>query len=76
MRMLLGAVAIFVGASMSVSADEVVNVSSLKVKERIQTMEQINVSSELEKQEEAPTSEAVAELLEEATQIEVEAEGS
>lgn len=76
MRMLLGAVAIFVGASMSVSADEVVNVSSLKVKERIQTMEQINVSSELDKQEEAPTSEAVAELLEEATQIEVEAEGS
>ena len=76
MRMLLGAVAIVVGASMSASADEVVNVSSLKVKERIQTMEQINVSSELEKQEEAPTSEAVAELLEEATQIEVEAEGS
>ena len=76
MRMLLGAVAIFVGASMSVSADEVVNVSSLKVKERIQTMEQINVSSELDKQEEAPTSEAVAELLEEATQIESEAEGS
>lgn len=76
MRMVLGAVAIVVGASMSASADEVVNVSSLKVKERIQTMEQINVSSELEKQEEAPTSEAVAELLEEATQIEVEAEGS
>ena len=76
MRMLLGAVAIVVGVSMSASADEVVNVSSLKVKERIQTMEQINVSSELEKQEEAPTSEAVAELLEEATQIEAEAEGS
>ena len=76
MRMVLGAVAIVVGASMSASADEVVNVSSLKVKERIQTMEQINVSSELEKQEEAPTSEAVAELLEEATQIEVDAEGS
>ena len=72
MRMVLGAVAIVVGASMSASADEVVNVSSLKVKERIQTMEQINVSAELEKQEEAPTSEAVAELLEEATEIEAE----
>ena len=70
MRTLLSAIVALLATS--VSADEVVNVSSLKVKERIQTMEQINVSAELEKQEEAPTSEAVAKLLEEATEIEAE----
>ena len=58
----------------SVLADEVVSVPSLEVKERIQSMEQVNVSAPTEKQAEAPSTNAVAELLEEATEIEAEAE--
>lgn len=58
--------------AMSAVADEVVSVASMEVKERIQTMEQINVSSELVKKPETPTTDAVAALLEEASQIEAE----
>ncbi len=53
-------------------ADEVVKVSSLQVKERIQTMEQVNVSAPTERKAEQPSSKAVADLLAEATTIEGE----
>ena len=68
LRSILALVALVVGAN--AWADEVVSVASLEVKERIQTMEQINVSAEVEVQPEMPTSEAVAALLDEATEIE------
>lgn len=58
--------------STSVFADEVVSVASLEVKERIQSMEQINVSAPTDPVPERPTSAAVAELLDEASAIEAE----
>ena len=60
--------------SASVFADEVVDVASLEVKERIQSMEQVNVSAPTEKQAEQPSTDAVAALLEEASAIEAEEE--
>jgi hypothetical protein len=54
--------------------DEVVPVASLEVKDRIRTIDQINVSAETEKIAEAPSSEAVAQLLEEARELDAEAD--
>lgn len=70
MRFLLSILVMVFGSA--VWADEVVSVASLEVRDRIQTMEQINVSAETEVHPEAPTSEAVARLLEEAREIESE----
>lgn len=53
----------------SIWADEVVPVASLDVKERIRTIDQINVSAETDKVAEAPSTAAVAALLEEAEQL-------
>lgn len=53
-------------------ADGLVPVASLEVKERIRTIDQINVSAETEKIAEAPSTEAVADLLEEARLIDAE----
>lgn len=46
-------------------ADETVQVASLTVKERLQAMERIDVTAEKEQQNVEPSSQAVAELLEE-----------
>ena len=54
--------------------DEVVPVASLEVKDRIRTIDQINVSAETEKIAEAPSSEAVAQLLEEARELDAQAD--
>lgn len=59
-----------IGLSQSVLADDaVVQVDSLQVKERIQSMEQINVSAPTEQIAEAPSTDAVAQLLEEMRQL-------
>ena len=50
-------------------ADEVVPVASLDVKERIRSIDQINVTAETDKIAEAPSSAAVAVLLDEAEQL-------
>ena len=54
------------------AADDVVRVDSLKVKERIRSIEQIVVSAETERVAEQPSTAAVAELLEEARMLELE----
>ena len=51
-------------------ANEQVQVPSLKVKERLQSIEQINVTAEKKQLAIAPESEAVAALLREADMIE------
>lgn len=53
----------------SAVANEVVPVASLEVKERIRTIDQISVSAETEKVAEAPSTAAVAALLDEAEQL-------
>ena len=47
---------------------------SLVVKERLQSIEQINVTAETEQQEEQPVSAAVAQLLDEAQQLDAPTE--
>ena len=47
-------------------ADQVVPVASLEVKDRIRTLDQINVSAETDQIPEAPSTKAVADLLDEA----------
>ena len=75
MRTLISAVALLLATTAAAdTATSVVSVSSLDVKERIRTMEQINVSAETDQVAEQPTTSAVAELLDEATEIESEAE--
>ena len=53
----------------SILADEVVPVASLEVKERIRSIDQINVTAETDKLAEAPSTAAVAALLDEAARI-------
>ena len=75
MRTLISAVALLLATTAAAdNTTSVVSVSSLDVKERIRTMEQINVSAETDQVAEQPTTSAVAELLDEATEIESEAE--
>jgi hypothetical protein len=66
---LLGGTLFFSGGAW---ADELVPVASLEVKERIRTIDQINVTAETDKIAEAPSTEAVADLLEEARLIDAE----
>ena len=51
-----------------------VDVASLQVKERLQSIEQINVTAEKERKDIAPESDAVAELLEQAQALDAEAQ--
>ena len=51
-----------------------VGVASLQVKERLQSIEQINVTAEKERKDIAPESDAVAELLQQAQEIDAEAQ--
>ena len=50
-----------------------VDVASLQVKERLQSIEQINVTAEKELKDVAPESDAVAELLKQAEALDAEA---
>lgn len=69
--LMLGVVGAFfaTAASADESAARVVKVDSLAVKERIRSMEQINVSAETDKLPEQPSSSAVADLLLEAGEL-------
>ncbi|MEM7100230.1 MAG: hypothetical protein AAF541_18325 [Pseudomonadota bacterium] len=60
--------------SLSVQAndEQTVQVASLQVKERLRSIEQINVSAETTPTEEKPISDAVAKLLEEAETLDAE----
>jgi hypothetical protein len=53
-------------------ADKRVDVPSLKVKERLHSLEQINVTAEKPKQDIQPTSQVVVDLLSEADRLDSE----
>ena len=55
-------------------ADEPVRVASLQVKERLQSIEQINVTAEKEQLNIKPESDAVAALLDELDELEKDSE--
>ncbi len=57
----------------AVWADDVVPVASLEVKDRIRTIDQINVSAETRQVAETPSTAAVAALLDEAEQLDTHA---
>ena len=57
----------------AIADDGRVDVASLQVKERLQSIEQINVTAEKERKDIVPESDAVAELLQQAEALDAEA---
>ena len=74
-RLMLGAALALAPLSMSLADDtQLKQLPSLEVKERLQSIEQINVTSETEPKQVKPVSQAVADILDEAEELDAQSD--